>query len=105
MPDNYYPEMGGDGTDTATADTSTETDSAAKDDTQEGESKTALLPKSIMGMDIKAGDTITLKVVHLYEDEIEVEPVSEDKGSMETPPNANAEIDMMSGMGKGMTNE
>lgn len=53
------------------------------DDQEAGpEGVTALLPKSICaGMDIKPGQTITLKVVKTYDDEIEVEYEKGDKPS------------------------
>lgn len=47
------------------------------DQTEEEQgSETALLPKSLFG-DAKVGDTLSVKVTHIYEEEIEVEPVSE----------------------------
>lgn len=40
--------------------------------TEEGE--TALIPKSLlMGKEVKVGETIPMKVVHIFEDEVEVQ--------------------------------
>ena len=57
----------------------------------EAEGETALLPKSLCaGKELKPGDTLTFKVVHMYDDEIEVSPVSspspetEDENETET---------------------
>lgn len=37
--------------------------------------ETVLIPKSLLqGKEYKAGETIRLKVVHIYEDELEVQP-------------------------------
>lgn len=62
-----------------------EPDAADKDETTEGE--TALLPKSLfMGQDLKPGDTVTLKIVHGYQDEIEVCPVSDKEDAKDSEP-------------------
>jgi len=57
--------------------------------------ETALLPKSFLsGGDVQSGDEITVKVVRVYGDEVEVEfyeKESEDEGEM----SASDEIDMM----------
>ena len=59
---------------------------AEKTDSDEGkdEEQTALVPKSLLGgKDFGVGDEIIFKIVHKYEDEIEVayasEPKKEDK--------------------------
>jgi hypothetical protein len=41
------------------------------------ESATTLVPKSLVGDSVDVGDTVTLKVEHIYEDEVEVSLVSE----------------------------
>jgi hypothetical protein len=47
-----------------------ETEDAGEDTGTES----ALLPKSLLGGgDLKPGSTVTLKIVHVYEDEVEVE--------------------------------
>lgn len=48
-----------------------------KPESEEGD-QTALIPKTLFaGKDFKVGDEIVLKIVHLYEDEAEVEYASE----------------------------
>lgn len=37
------------------------------------EPETALVPKSVLGADVAVGQSLTMKVVHVYEDEVEVE--------------------------------
>lgn len=55
---------------------------ASNEDEAGPEGVTALLPKSICpGMDVQPGQTITLKVVKTYDDEIEVEYEKDDKPS------------------------
>jgi len=55
----------------------TENETPDSIDEQEAENPTALLPLSALGKNVKAGDTVTLKVVKLYDDEAEVELSSE----------------------------
>lgn len=44
----------------------------------EGGVQTALIPKSLlMGKEFNPGDEVVLRVVHLYEDEVEVEYASD----------------------------
>ena len=61
--------------------------------------ETALVPKSLLaGKTVKPGDKIILKVVRLYDDEVEVEYASSgaDEGEeTEGPMSAEREIDMM----------
>lgn len=59
-----------------------ESEAVDKDKDEAGpEGVTALLPKSICaGMDVQPGQTLTLKVVKTYDDEIEVEYVKGDEG-------------------------
>lgn len=55
------------------------TEPDAKDDAAENaeEGSTALVPRSFCGPDCKVGDTYTVKIVSLYEDEAELELVNE----------------------------
>ena len=71
-----YPET----EDTASSETAQDAVPDTTDAEAEDESTTsALLPKSIMGgKEFKPGDTITLKVESVMEDEIQVCPVEED---------------------------
>lgn len=83
MADSYYPEP----------------DSGADESASEGsvgqgyDGTSALVPLSLIG-DAKPGDTITLKVVRLLEDEAELAPSSEETKEEESP-SADQEIDMM----------
>jgi hypothetical protein len=48
--------------------------------TEQPEGETALLPKSLLGGgDCQPGEKISLEVVHVYEDEVEVKPVKGDE--------------------------
>lgn len=69
----YYPDAGGDATPKDSAEEATpEKDESKDDETMEGE--TALLPKSILaGKTFNPGDEVVLKIVHMGDDEIEVE--------------------------------
>lgn len=76
MPDSYYPKM---------QDSPPDAPPAGDTPPDKAESESVLLPKSILGgKQFKVGDEIVLKIVHEYEDEIEVEyakdkPDKEDK--------------------------
>lgn len=49
------------------------------------ESATALIPKSLLaGKDFQPGDEVVLKVVHIFEDEVEVEYAKEPEGGGES---------------------
>jgi hypothetical protein len=86
MPDAYYPDIGaGQG--------------RAAPDKDVGASS-ALLPKSLVGgKELKPGETITLKVVKTYEDEIEVEyqkeKETEEPETPGAPMTADEEIDQL----------
>jgi hypothetical protein len=83
MPEDYYPtEQAEEPTQPPEKDVETNTDS-----------ETALMPKALLG-DVAVGDTVTLKVVHIYEDEIEVEKVTDEQ--TEKRPQFESEIDDMS---------
>jgi len=63
---------------------------------EEEAGEAALLPKSMFG-DVKPGQTITVKVKRIYEEEIEVEPVEsgkEDAASMSGNPMDTARAEM-----------
>lgn len=64
----------------------------SSEDSEYPESETALLPKSILGgKDFKEGEEVVLKIVHLYDDEVEVQYAPEkpekegEKGMMGKP--------------------
>ena len=76
MPDtDYY--QGGD--DDAAPDTATD-DSKQPDEQQSAGDKSALVDKSIFGNTTpEVGATVQMRVVHIYDKEVELEPMGEDK--------------------------
>lgn len=96
MPDHgsdYYPDDVGGGTSAP---------ESAGEDRDEGAEQTALLPKSILaGKDFKPGDEVVLKVVHIYDDEVEVEYASE-PAAAKAKPTPDEEIESMSRQGSMM---
>ncbi len=79
----------------ATEETASETEEVSVDE-ENAENPTALLPLSAFGKGAKAGDTITLKVVKLHGDEVEVELSAKTKSEeTEKPMSADAELDSM----------
>lgn len=58
-------------------------------------SETALLPKSLLGPEAKPGDSVTLKVVHVYEDEVEVAYQKEQASGPPAPSGFAEEIDQL----------
>lgn len=102
MATDYYPPT----EDTETTPAANGSDGADSEQGAESVGETALVPKTILaGKELQPGDTVTFKVVHLYDDEIELQPVSEGKETeTETEPegmSANAEIDAMAAMPMG----
>lgn len=79
-PQNAPPESSDDDYETSTAGE----DKTETDEMEESE-PTALLPKSILGgKEFKPGEEVVLKIVHIYEDEVEVEYATGEEGE-ETP--------------------
>lgn len=96
MPDSYYQDD--------TAESSPKpSPGGGKDEESAGAS--ALLPKSLLaGKDFKVGDEVVLKIVHEYEDEVEVEYSHDEpdkKSENDEPTSSDDEIDMMAS-GKSM---
>lgn len=61
-----------------------QSDMPDKPDEEQAEGETALLPKSIFGSKMpEPGATCTFKVVHVYDDEVEVEYAKEDEDDSE----------------------
>lgn len=86
--------------------TGTDTEETSeKEDTGEA---SALLPKSVLGgKEFKPGEEVVLKIVHVYEDEVEVSYASEkpegeveDEDEEEPMPNRSTMDESMSGMDK-----
>ncbi len=85
MPENYYPP-------TDEEESNLPPDDAGKPNT---DAQTALVPKEFLGT-VAVGDTMTVKVVHVYEDEVEVERVNEESKETEpAAPSYESEIDEM----------
>ena len=84
MPDQYYPEP--------------ETEDAPQSKDEAPATETALLPKSILaGKEFNVGDEVVLKIVHMYEDEVEVEYA---KGEEKEPEHKSSMDESMADMGK-----
>ena len=64
-------------------------------DEEEAANPTALLPTSALGKNAKVGDSITVKVVKIYGDEVEVSISSSEKDSSLSK-TADEELDSMS---------
>lgn len=93
--DNSYYGNGSDTPDEAGAQSpdSTQNSSEPTDNAQ-----TALLPKEFFGdKELNVGDECKIKIVHIYEDEVEVEYEMDDKPDSEesTPSNAMSQIESM----------
>lgn len=71
-----------------------ETDETASVDEVEAANPTALLPKTALGTNPKPGDTITVKVLKVFDDEVSVELSSKSKDKEETK-SADMELDEM----------
>lgn len=78
MPEELYPA-----TETAEVEETETVEKSPAEETEEStESNTALVPKSLFGShECKVGDTYTFKVAGIYDDEVELAPVKEDKES------------------------
>lgn len=69
---------------------------------EETEGTTALIPKALLaGKDFKPGDEVVFKIVHEYEDEVEIEYAPEKPSTPEEKPDmtADEEFDAMAGKG------
>ncbi len=67
---------------------------------EEEEGTTALLPKSILaGKEFKPGDEVVLKVVHLFDDEVEVSYATEKAGEKEEGSEMSKSMGKMESMG------
>lgn len=75
-------------------------DETASVDEVEAENPTALLPKTALGTNPKPGDTITVKVLKVFDDEVSVELSSKPSAKASDSKSANEEIDEMAGGGE-----
>lgn len=106
MAQNYYPQLGGGagppagGPPTGGPPMAGGPPSPAPEKEDEG-GETALLPKSILaGKDFQPGEEVVLKVVHIYDDEVEVEYAPEKPETPASPEamSADEEIEGMATM-------
>lgn len=65
-------------------------------DEVEAANPTALLPTSSLGSNPKVGDVVSLKVVKIHDEEVEVE-ITSGKAKSDEPKSANTELDAMAG--------
>lgn len=98
-----YPKIGESAEPAADQPASENTENAAGEtDNENAVGETALLPKTILaGKNFKPGDEVVLKVVHIYDDEVEVEYATEPtkpEPESEDTMSADQEIDRMSSM-------
>lgn len=98
MPDDtdYYA-----GEDQAAPATTTDTtpDDADKSDDQATGGNSALVAKSLFGGSApEVGSTVSFKVVHIYDDEVEVEPVSDDNEKKSSSPEMDEAEDRLGSM-------
>jgi hypothetical protein len=71
---SFYPPEDDAGSAPASAQADAGDQDPKKADDEKGEGESALLPKSLFaGKEVQPGEEITLKVVRLYDDEVEVE--------------------------------
>lgn len=96
MMNDHYPDMGGGGSPPTTEDGQNQ----EKPHNEDEGGSTALIPKSLLaGKEFKVGEEVILKIVHMYEDEVEVEyapekPEGEDNQTG-AEQSANDELDAM----------
>lgn len=92
MPDDMYSDNPG-GDETSKSPSPDTSSPPERKDADEGE--TALLPKSILaGKDFAVGEEVVLKIVRMYEDEIEVEYAKDKGGDSENEDMAKAHSEM-----------
>ena len=72
MPDDYYND-GGDSAGTPVGAPKAEGEDVSKSSDSQGSEKTSILPKSFFGGEVKPGDTCTVRVTAVHEDDVECE--------------------------------
>ena len=93
MSDAFYSSP--EGTEEVAEETETTEEIPESVDEEEAANPTALLPTSALGKNAKVGDSITVKVVKIYGDEVEVSISSSEKDSSLSK-TADEELDSMS---------
>lgn len=94
MPEDYYDEEA--------ASMEALEEAAPEEETEGGE--TALIPKSLLGAEeLSPGDEVVLKIVRIYEDEVEVQYATGEPPAEESSPmmDAESEMDQMAVSGEG----
>lgn len=67
-----------------------------KDREEDGDYETFLVAKSALGgREVRPGETITMRVEHVYDDEVEMCTAKSKPKEPEGPPSADEELDMM----------
>lgn len=97
MPEDYY-----DTGEMTPEESSSSPEASQRGATEGGES--ALIPKSLlMGKEFNPGDEVVLKIVHIYEDEVEVQYATEEPKDEESSPmmESEDEMDQMAVSGEG----
>ncbi len=92
MEDAFYSSPAG--TEEVAEETETTKETPDSIDEEEAASPTALIPTSALGKSAKVGDTITIKVVKIYDDEAEVQ-ISSGKTPTSETQSADDELDAM----------
>jgi len=77
--------------------TESEAEAPAPNVEEDAGEESALVPKSMLG-DCKPGDTYKFKVVGIYDDEVELAKVKEEKSDTETKPESTSDSRMESMM-------
>lgn len=98
MPDyNDYGDAGEDSTAPSEAQGMDDDEGEGDEEDKDESNQSALLPRSMLGKDLKPGDTITLKVDQIFEDEIMVCPVDskEKEDSSSSMDKAQGSLDRM----------
>lgn len=97
MPD-YYSNPG---TEEAGSDSPPANNQADSEDTETAEEQTALLPKTILGgKKFEVGDEVVLKIVSMYDDEVEVVYATGDEEETPNQPMQESSPDMNEAEGK-----
>lgn len=74
-------------------------DKSPGDEPEEDSGESALLPKSMIG-DAQPGDTITVRVKRIFEEEVEVEPMGKEESAGNPENEMDAAMGEMDRMGK-----
>lgn len=73
MPDNYYDDADEDSSPQGVGAPKSEGEDVSKSSDSQGSEKTSILPKSFFGGEVKPGDTCTVRVTAVHENDVECE--------------------------------